>query len=227
MSIQTCPYKHVHSAQVNRIHDGRMPGFWATACTLDPARNYERRRGGVVKGFIFTELLAMAENSLSTEIVEEVLLACDLPSGGAYTSVGTYPKAELTALILAFSERLGTSPAAFTHDLGVHLFKAFRGSHSGFFTNIDGTYDLLRRIEDEIHVEVRKLYPDAELPTFACSEPILGDLILEYRSTRGLAHLASGLIAASIEHFKESITVQQEDISDNHNTHVIFTLHRS
>ncbi len=179
-----------------------------------------------MKGFIFTELLAMAENALSTEIVEEVILASKLPSGGAYTSIGTYPLEELTTLINAFSGRLETSPAAFTHDLGIHLFQAFRRSHSGFFANIDGTYDLLRRIEDEIHVEVRKLYADAELPTFACSEPILVDLILEYRSTRGLADLASGLIAASIEHFKESITVQQEDISGDHKTHVIFTLNR-
>jgi len=179
-----------------------------------------------VKGIIFTELLSMAESALSTEIVEEVIRSCKLPSEGAYTSVGTYSDDELSTLIAAFSLRLEISTAAFTRDLGIHLFQAFLRSHRGFFADIDGTYDLLRRIEDEIHIEVRKLYADAELPTFACSEPILGDLLLEYRSKRGLAYLATGLIAASIKHFNESIEVRQEDISGEHNTHVIFTLHR-
>jgi len=180
-----------------------------------------------VKGFIFTELLSMAEAALSPEIVEETILACELPSGGAYTSVGTYEHSELVALVGEFSERLGMPIDQLVHAFGEHLFAAFLKSHRSFFTDIDGTYDLLRRIEDEIHVEVRKLYPEAELPTFACSEPILGDLILEYRSSRGLASLASGLIDAAIVHFGESITVHQRDLSAGSNTHVVFTLHRS
>ncbi len=180
-----------------------------------------------MKGVIFTELLAMAESSLAPEIVEEVIEAAELPSGGAYTSVGTYAFSEMQALVGAFAERLDTSVEALTQAFGKHLFAAFQRSHGGFFANIDGTYDLLRRIEDEIHVEVRKLYPQAELPTFNCSEPILGDMILEYRSTRGLAHLAAGLIDASIEHFQEAITYTSKDLSGGRNTHVIFTLHRA
>ncbi len=180
-----------------------------------------------MKGVIFTELLAMAEASLAPEIIEEVIEAAQLPSGGAYTSVGTYDFSEMQALVTAFAERLHTTPEELTQAFGKHLFAAFQGSHANFLTNIDGTYDLLRRIEDEIHVEVRKLYPQAELPTFSCSEPILGDMILEYRSSRGLSHLAAGLIDASIDHFHESITYTSKDLSGGRNNHVIFTLHRA
>lgn len=179
-----------------------------------------------MKGVIFTELLMMAESALSPEIIEEVIAEAALPSGGAYTSVGSYDFSEMQTLVAAFAGRLKTPIDELTRVFGKHLFAAFQRSHGSFFTNIDGTYDLLRRIEDEIHVEVRKLYPQAELPTFNCSEPILGDMILEYRSPRGLAHLAAGLIEASIEHFDESITFTPKDLSGGHNTHVIFTLHR-
>ena len=40
-----------------------------------------------MKGIVFTELLSMAEAAFSPELVEEVIIACDLPSGGAYTAI--------------------------------------------------------------------------------------------------------------------------------------------
>lgn len=180
-----------------------------------------------MKGVIFTELLEMAEGALSPEVVEEVIAEADLESGGAYTSIGTYPFSELQALIVGFAARMEAPVPEVIHGFGGHLFQAFQRSHSAFFTDVRDTFDLLRRVEDEIHVEVRKLYPDAELPTFACSEPILGDLILEYRSTRGLADLAAGLLDAAIAHFGESIAVERQDLSGGQNTHVVFTLRRA
>ena len=58
---------------------------------------------------------------------------------------------------------------------------------------------------------VRKLYPDAQLPSFECtSEP--GRLAMLYRSTRPFADLAEGLIMGCIEHLGECIDVQREDL---------------
>jgi hypothetical protein len=37
---------------------------------------------------VFVELLKMAEESFGEELVDAVIDAADLPSGGAYTSVG-------------------------------------------------------------------------------------------------------------------------------------------
>ena len=180
-----------------------------------------------MKGVIFTELLEMAEGALSPEIVEEVIDAAELPSGGAYTAIGTYPFSELQALVTGFAARMEAPVSELIHAFGGHLFQTFLRTHSAFFTDVRDTFDLLRRVEDEIHVEVRKLYPDAELPTFSCSEPILGDPILEYRSARGLADLAAGLLDATIAHFGESIQVERQDLSGGQNTHVVFTLRRA
>jgi hypothetical protein len=75
-------------------------------------------------------------------------------------------------------------------------------------------------------IEVLKLYPDAELPRFEyiTSEP--GRLTIIYRSTRGFADLAAGLIDGCIEHFGENIDVQREDLSGGQGTWVRFSLTR-
>ncbi|MGH8473226.1 MAG: heme NO-binding domain-containing protein, partial [Gammaproteobacteria bacterium] len=68
------------------------------------------------------------------------------------------------------------------------------------------------------------LYPDAELPGFECDASKPGRLILIYRSTRRLADLAEGLIQGCIEHFRETIHIQREDLSGGQGSCVRFVL---
>ena len=46
--------------------------------------------------------------------------------------------------------------------------------------------DLIAGIENHIHIEVKKLYEDAELPTFNLVEKKEDSLTIIYTSTRGL-----------------------------------------
>jgi hypothetical protein len=77
-----------------------------------------------------------------------------------------------------------------------------------------------------VHVEVRKLYPDAELPTFDTSRTDDNTMVMVYRSTRPFADLARGLIEGCIVHYGEPVDVHMEDLSDEGRTHVRFTLRR-
>ena len=43
-----------------------------------------------MKGVIFTEFLEMVESHFSPEMADRIITAARLPSGGAYTAVGTY-----------------------------------------------------------------------------------------------------------------------------------------
>jgi Haem-NO-binding len=43
-----------------------------------------------MKGMVFTEFLELVERSWGEELVDELIESCELASGGAYTSVGTY-----------------------------------------------------------------------------------------------------------------------------------------
>jgi len=46
-----------------------------------------------MKGIVFAEFLDLVEDKFSIEMAERIIDECDLPSKGAYTTIGTY-KAE-------------------------------------------------------------------------------------------------------------------------------------
>ena len=50
-------------------------------------------------GIVFSEFTEMVEEVFSAEMVEKILDDCDLESGGAYTSVGSYSHTEIISLV--------------------------------------------------------------------------------------------------------------------------------
>jgi hypothetical protein len=177
-----------------------------------------------MKGVVFAEFLEMVEGHFSREVADHIILASDLPSGGAYTSIGTYDHTEMVQLVTQLSAATGTPVPVLMHTFGKYLFGRFCVLYPQLFEDVDSAYSLLEKVNGYIHVEVLKLYPDAELPRFDCipSEP--GRLTMIYRSTRGLADFAAGLIDGCIEHFGETIDVQREDLSGGRGTWVRFSL---
>lgn len=179
-----------------------------------------------MKGVVFTEFLDMVEARFSGELVEELIDACELASGGAYTSIGTYDHRELIALVTALSEKTGASSAALVHEFGRHLLRRFTVAFPEFFAAAGGTFEFLARVDGYVHVEVRKLYEGAELPSFECTRPEAGRMEMVYRSARGFADLAHGLIEATAEHYGEAIEIEALDLSGGAKTHVRFSLRK-
>src|SRR6476661_6798326 len=62
-----------------------------------------------MKGIIFTEFLDMVEQRFSPQVVEQMVTAAQLPSGGAYTSVGKYDHGEIWSLVCELSKVCDTS----------------------------------------------------------------------------------------------------------------------
>jgi len=147
-----------------------------------------------MKGVVFTEFLEMVEGRFSPDLVDEIIEECNLPSGGVYTAVGTYHHDEMIDLVARLAEKTETSAPELICGFGEYLFSRFHELHPQFFQDLDSSFAFLQRIEDYIHVEVRKLYPEAELPSFECEVPKPGCLRLTYRSRRPFAALAEGLI---------------------------------
>lgn len=180
-----------------------------------------------MKGVVFTEFLTMVEEQFSAEMVEELIAACELRSGGAYTSIGTYDHHELVALVVALSGRTGAAVPTLVHAFGRHLCQHFTATYPGFFSAAADTLAFLERVEDHVHIEVRKLYPDAELPSFACRRVDADTLEMVYRSHRGFSDLAYGLIEACAEHYGEVVTIAMDDLSEGTKTQVRFVVHRA
>src|SRR5207247_7072 len=61
-----------------------------------------------------------------------------------------------------------------------------------FFSGHDSTKAFVLTLNDVIHTEVRKIYPDAVVPVFDFSTTDNGGLALDYRSPRTLGPLAAG-----------------------------------
>jgi hypothetical protein len=179
-----------------------------------------------MKGVVFTEFLEMAEARFSLRVVDRVLSAANPASRGHYTSVGTYPSGELVSILAELSNETGIAANQLLKDFGEHLFGRFAVGHPAFFAEVTDAFGLLKSVEGYIHVEVRKLYPEAELPTLECSDDGLDRLVLIYRSPRRLADLAEGLIQACGKHFGEPLTVAREDLSEGTGELVRFTLCR-
>lgn len=177
-----------------------------------------------MKGVVFTEFLEMVEQRFSLDVVDAILTRAAPPHGGTYTSVGTYPAAEMGALVGALAEEVKLPPPALLHAFGEHLFGRFVVGFPAFFAERSTALDFLQSVDSYIHIEVRKLYPDAELPRFEAERISERELVLVYHSSRRLADLAAGLIAGCGTHFQTPLDVRREDLSGGRGESVRFTV---
>ncbi len=167
-----------------------------------------------MKGIVFVEFVQMVEHVFSEELAFEMISNCDLPSGGVYTRVGTYDFSEMQQMVGELS-RLSNMPANdLLHAFGKHLFGIFQKSYPLFFQSVSHSFELLEQVHDVIHVEVKKLYPDAMLPSFKYGHPDAQTLVMEYASIRRLSPFAMGLIQGCVEHFDEDIDIRMEEMPD-------------
>ncbi|MCJ2186160.1 heme NO-binding domain-containing protein [Novosphingobium beihaiensis] len=167
-----------------------------------------------MKGIVFTEFLEHVESAFGVDVLEDMIERSEVPSGGAYTSVGTYDHAEMGALIAALSSLTQTPAADLVHRFGISLGTGFSGKFESFFQEKANLFDFLESVESHIHVEVKKLYPDAELPSLVMVERSPEAARLRYRSPRNLDELAAGLIVSSAAYYNDSVTVTREPGED-------------
>jgi hypothetical protein len=177
-----------------------------------------------MKGIVFTEFLDMAEDRFGADTIEKIIEEAALPSGAAYTSIGTYDHRELLQLVSRLSDATGTPVPVLVRVFGQHLFDRFVQGYPAFFKDVGSTFDFLQRVESYIHVEVLKLYPDAQLPHFEYARPRPGCMDMIYRSHCPFSDLAEGLILGCIEHFGEPIELERTNLDEPGTTAVRFRL---
>lgn len=170
-----------------------------------------------MKGIVFVELMDHLENALGMDAVDEILDGLELSSGAAYTAVGTYDHREALAIIAATHEHTGLPVADLCKGFGQVLFHRLAATYPHHVTASE-PLGLIRGIEHHIHAEVRKLYPDAELPTF--QHEVVGEreVILIYSSSRPFGDICEGLIIGCFEHFGESVEIARTNLGGESNS---------
>ena len=130
-----------------------------------------------MKGIVFTEFLDLVEEKFGLEMVDKIILSSDLESEGVYTSVGTYSFSEMLQLLQHLSKNTGISIDNLLLVYAEHFFNVIKQSYPGLLETYKDPIEMLSSIENHIHIEVRKIYPDAELPTFEVIEKTENSLV--------------------------------------------------
>ena len=165
-----------------------------------------------MKGIVFTEFLDLVEERFGLEMVDAIISQSKLESKGVYTSIGTYSFSELLQLLQNLQTKTGISIDNLLLIYGEHFFSVIETNYKDLLSSYNDPIEMLASIENHIHVEVRKIYNDAELPTFIIKEKTKKTLILIYKSSRSMHHFGLGLMNKTFEHFNSKATIILEKI---------------
>jgi hypothetical protein len=179
-----------------------------------------------MKGVVFTEFLEMVETRFDPELADRIIQAAHVPSAGAYTAVGSYDHGEMWSLVAELSKATEIPAPDLLRAFGQYLFGRFVLSYPRLFEGVRSCFDFLEGLDGVIHVEVRKLYPDAEVPHFEVLERSATRMVLLYESARHFADLAEGLMHGCGAHFGERLTIARESLPAEAGSRVRFTLER-
>ncbi len=170
-----------------------------------------------MKGIVFSEFFEMVEEKFGYEVVDSIIEKSDLPSGGSYTAIGTYHHSEIVALLMNLSDEVKVDPQTLLKAFGEYLFDTFLKSYPQFFEAQSSAFGFLESIDNHIHIEVRKLYPEATLPRFETK--IEGDkLTMVYTSERKMSALAEGLIHKTMHHYNTPFELKKELLNQEGST---------
>lgn len=179
-----------------------------------------------MKGIIFTEFLDLVEDKFGLEMVDQIINQSELKSGGVYTAVGTYEFTEMLQLITHLSENTDISVDDLLLVYAEHLFQVLVNSYPQLVSHYKDPMSLLASIENHIHVEVQKIYPDAQLPTFDLEERTDDKMVMVYRSERALYMLGKGLMLETFKLFNVPVQIDYEKLNPN-GTEVRFFIEKS
>jgi hypothetical protein len=159
-----------------------------------------------MKGIVFNllESVITREHGLATwdALLEQSKL------DGAWTSLGTYADEHLYKLVGAASTALSLPAAEVVRWFGVQALGLFVERYPQFFKPHATTRGLLLTLNNIIHPEVRKLYPNADVPEFQFDTSSDEVLLIGYRSHRKLCAFAIGLIEGAAAHYGERATIE-------------------
>lgn len=156
-----------------------------------------------MKGIIFNLAEEVVIREHGDDLWDAVLEGARV--SGSYTSLGSYPDADLMAIAASAARLLGTEPRAVLRHVAEGAIPLLAARYPHFFTPHVDAQSFVLTLNDIIHPEVRKLYPGADVPSF--SYDVHGDdaVTLRYESERRLCMLAEGFITGAATHYGQQV----------------------
>ena len=161
-----------------------------------------------MKGIVFNLLEEVVTNNHGPDAWDALLEGAALD--GTYTSLGTYPDENIQALVAAASTALGLTPFEVLRWFGKEAMPLLAARYPHFFNSQQSARPFVLSVNSIIHPEVRKMSPDADVPTFEFSDEPDGALLLGYRSRRRLCALAQGFVEGAAAHYGETVRFEHQ-----------------
>jgi len=163
-----------------------------------------------MKGIIFSEFIELVETTFGLEVCQDMLDTND--DEGIYTSTGTYDHLNLVKLIITLSKLTNISVESLQTIYGKSAFISLLNSMPSLKLESKSTFEFITQVEEYIHVEVKKLYPEAKPPKFDLISISEYEMTLDYISARCLSYVCFGLIKGCAEYFNEKINIEMHPI---------------
>jgi hypothetical protein len=159
-----------------------------------------------MKGIVFNLLEQVVVLNHGDAVWDKLLDKTGL--SGSYTSLGSYPDAEIVQFVTAASDMLGIPPDEVLRWFGRQAMPLLAQRFPAFFAPHAHTIGFIKSVNSIIHPEVRKLYAGAGCPHFQFADTPEGALRIGYNSTRRLCALAHGFVEGAADHFHEHADVE-------------------
>ena len=165
-----------------------------------------------MKGVIFTILQDMIESQMGIAMWDDIVCSSDLKSEGIYTSAESYDDEEVFTIVAKVVEKTGIGAPQLLEQFGQYLFPRLHSMLPKEMFVSDTFFNFLCSIDSVIHVEVKKLDESAELPEISVGEADPHNqndktIVLHYRSSKKLCHLAIGLLKGAAVAFSENVEI--------------------
>ena len=170
-----------------------------------------------MKGIIFNIAEDFIVLNHGEDVFEDIILNCNLKTTEPFVGPGTYSDDDMLEIIRVATEKLNVSADALLKELGRFSFSQLFKRYPNFVTPHDDAKTFLMTVDGIIHVEVRKLYQDTQLPVFQYKDISENELVILYFSKRKLYSFMSGLINGVADHFNIKITQENNIYTEDGN----------
>jgi hypothetical protein len=161
-----------------------------------------------MKVIVFNLLEEVVRRERGENVWDALLEATSLH--GSFTSLGSYADEDFSRLVAAAAAQSGQTPGDVLRWFGRLGMPRLAERYPEFFRSRSSVREFLLTLNDIIHTEVRKLYPDAHVPMFDFDTADAAVLRMGYRSDRRLCALAEGFIEGAAACYGETVTLRQE-----------------
>jgi hypothetical protein len=170
-----------------------------------------------MKGIIFNQFMNFVEHTYGDKVLAETMrIAGRIGEDGSYVEAHSYPYEEMFELAGNLGARTGVTLPKTFEDFGEYLFGNLAQMFKSFFAPDETLFSFLQKLEDHIHVEVRRKYPDAKLPSFDFVPVDENNLKMIYNSERAMSDFGIGLIKGAANWFKRDVFVGKKDLTPDH-----------